>query len=369
MIAEALGCAEFNRLGLRFKQGSFMSVPKPTSPVSHTGPPIAPDPNCPGPLCANCGAAVADAYCGRCGQRALHHVESLREFLGEAAEVLTHADSRVWRTFIPLVFRPGFLTQQYLQGRRASYLPPFRLYIVLSVIFFLVVSFNTDVPNNTAGGHVGAREAASQASAALKQALDESTDPEDRAVLRQQLQRLNTLDEKLTPAAGATEKLSCAQISTGVSLPTWLAPRMISACEKIMADNGKELAQSLFHNIGRAMFVFLPLLAALMKILYWRPKHFYVEHLLLLLHNHAFLFLIMSIFILATRFIHSDTVMSVLNTGLAIYAGYYPYESMRRVYGQGRGITLLKFAVLFCGYSLCAIFTLVLTALYSAATL
>jgi hypothetical protein len=369
MIGNVLGRAEFDRLGLSFKQGSFMSVPTPPSPVSRRAPPIVPDPNRPGPMCANCGAAVADAYCGRCGQRALHHVHSLREFLGEAAEVLTHADSRVWRTFIPLLFRPGFLTQQFLQGRRASYLPPFRLYIVLSVLFFLVMSLDAEGPGNTAGGHVGVRQAASQASAALQQELDESTDPEDRAILRKQLQSLNTLDEKLTPTAGATEKVSCAHISSGVSLPTWLAPRMISACEKIMADNGKELAQSLFHNIGRAMFVFLPLLAALMKILYRRPKHFYVEHLLLLIHNHAFLFLIMSIFMLVTRFIHSAAVMSVLNTGLAIYVGYYPYESMRRVYGQGRGITLLKFAVLFCGYFLCAILTLVLTALYSAATL
>jgi hypothetical protein len=369
MIAEVLGRLEFNRLGLSFNQGSFMSVPTP-SPVSQCEPPVVPvAPSRPDPVCANCGAAVADTYCGRCGQRVEHHLHSLREFLGEATEVLTHADSRVWRTFIPLLFRPGFLTQQFLQGRRASYLPPFRLYIVLSVLFFLVISLHADVPRNTAGGQATARKAASQASAALQQELDESTDPEDQALLRKQLQRLNALDEKLTPAAGATEKVSCSDIANWASLPKWLGPQMTSACEKIKADNGKELAQSLVHNIGRAMFVFLPLLAALMKILYWRPKHYYVEHLLLLLHNHAFLFLIMSVFMLATRFIHSDNVLDVLTMGFLIYVGYYPYGSMRRVYGQGRGITLLKFAVLFCGYFVCAIFTLVLTALYSAATL
>ena len=65
------------------------------------------------------------------------HVPSFVEFLGEAAEVFTHADSRLWRTIAPLLFRPGFLTQQFLQGRRASYLPPFRLYIVVSLLFFL----------------------------------------------------------------------------------------------------------------------------------------------------------------------------------------------------------------------------------------
>ena len=49
------------------------------------------------------------------------------------------------------------------------------------------------------------------------------------------------------------------------------------------------------HNLGRAMFVFLPLMAALMKLLYWRPRRYYLEHLVLLLHNHACVFLLLSI--------------------------------------------------------------------------
>ena len=89
--------------------------------------------------CTNCEAVLHGPYCSSCGQRVLHHSLALGEFLGEAAEVITHADSRVWRTVVPLLFRPGYLTQQFIKGRRASYLPPFRLYLVLSVVFFLVI--------------------------------------------------------------------------------------------------------------------------------------------------------------------------------------------------------------------------------------
>ena len=54
-----------------------------------------------------------------------------------ATEDLTHADSRLWRTLAALLFKPGHLTREFLAGRRARYLPPVRLYLVLSVLFFL----------------------------------------------------------------------------------------------------------------------------------------------------------------------------------------------------------------------------------------
>ena len=55
------------------------------------------------------------------------------------------------------------------------------------------------------------------------------------------------------------------------------------------------------HNIPRAMFMFLPLLALVMKLLYWRPKRYYVEHLLFLIHNHAFVFLAATLLIADRR--------------------------------------------------------------------
>ncbi len=64
----------------------------------------------------------------------------MREFASETFESFTHADSRLWRTLWLLVSKPGFLTVEFLEGRRARYLPPFRLYLVLSVVLFLVAA-------------------------------------------------------------------------------------------------------------------------------------------------------------------------------------------------------------------------------------
>ena len=93
-----------------------------------------------GRQCENCGNAVTQRYCGACGQRLEAPVHSLWHFSRIATEDLTHADSRVWRTLWALLFKPGYLTSEFLAGHRARYLPPVRLYLVISVAFFLVAS-------------------------------------------------------------------------------------------------------------------------------------------------------------------------------------------------------------------------------------
>jgi hypothetical protein len=345
---------------------SFMSSPTPGLPATNGATPLASPDSIGSSLCANCGATVSGAYCSACGQRVQHHVPSLAEFLGEAAEVFTHADSRLWRTFVPLLFRPGFLTQQFLRGRRASYLPPFRLYIVVSLLFFLVFSLTAQVSTHTTISSNPGRDAGSQGLADIQREFDESTDPEERALLRSQLQRMKSLNDKLAPTAEVT---SCSERIHVSSVSSWLQRGLVAACEKTKADQRKELERNLIHNLGRAMFLFLPLLAVLMKLLYLRQKRYYVEHLLLLLHNHAFAFLIMSVFMVATHFMSSHRLIGGLRIALSIYVTYYLYRSIRRVYGQGRTLTLLKFATLAFGYLVCGVFMLMLTAVYSAVTL
>jgi len=100
------------------------------------------------PECLNCGAHLRGQYCGNCGQRARGRLISLWELVRDAFGDLFELDSRLWRTLVPLVVRPGRLTYDYLQGRRARYMPPFRMYLVLSLLFFLVAFFD---PRETFG--------------------------------------------------------------------------------------------------------------------------------------------------------------------------------------------------------------------------
>jgi hypothetical protein len=96
------------------------------------------------PLCPNCDTPLSGQYCWQCGQRSRVRLITLWELLSDAIGDLFELDSRLWRSIVPLLFRPGQLTSDYLAGRRARYMPPFRMYLVLSILFFLVWNVNSD---------------------------------------------------------------------------------------------------------------------------------------------------------------------------------------------------------------------------------
>jgi hypothetical protein len=258
-------------------------------------------------------------------------LHSLWDFLGEATEVLTHADSRLWRTLVPLVLRPGFLTLQFIEGRRASYLSPFRLYFVISILFFVVVS-----ATGARTGHGNSALGSSQATAAT-----------------------------VHPPNPDIDKL-CRDSVSPVPGPSWIRQAFFDACERSQADQGRALREMFIRNLGRAMFLFLPVLAAFMKLLYRKPLRSYVTHLVLLVHNHAFVFLLMSGVLAALYWLRLDPLLVWIIRGLICYLIYYLYRSMQRVYAQSWPLTLVKFTAVLAAYLACAALTVFLTGLYSA---
>ena len=97
---------------------------------------------------------------------------------------------------------------------------------------------------------------------------------------------------------------------------------MRKACMQYLADNGRSVREAFYHALPRAMFLFLPLLAVVMKLLYRRPRHYYVEHLLLLVHNHAFVFLLVTLSWLVQRALPTsspaDIAISLLQLAVQI---------------------------------------------------
>jgi Protein of unknown function (DUF3667) len=300
--------------------------------------------------CDNCGAPVSGRYCGACGQRVEPPVHSLWHFTKVASEDLTHADSRLWRTLTALLFKPGYLTREFSSGRRARYLPPVRLYLVLSVVFFLWAH-------------------------ATKPSYLVSVDTE-HGVSATELGKSAKVSEVYTPFSPArpgespqqrTERL-CRNASYDGPWQKQIAPLVPAVCRRVVEDNGRSLAEAYQHNLPRAMFLFLPLLAAGMKLLYWRPRHYYVEHLLLFLHNHAFVFLI-AMLAWAAGALLPTAVGTALRGAVFIYVLWYVYRSMRVVYGQGRALTFAKLLPLSLFYLVSSALMLAVTTVYSALTL
>lgn len=303
------------------------TAPPATAPVTAAAATAAPVEQ----RCENCGAFVPSRYCGDCGQRRAHSVYSVWHFVGEATEDLTHADSRLWRTLSALLFRPGHLTREFLDGRRANYLPPVRLYLVLSVLFFLTsgAHFNTQ-PMYAPGG-----------AAATQHRGIESGDA--------------------TP--------HCEQIQYDGPWSARLGPALRSSCYKVSQDQGHALRAEITHTLPRALFVLLPLLALFMKLMYWRPRRYYVEHLLFFIHDASAIFLLLTLSWIAKRLIASAGAHQLIDMLVMIYLVVYLYRSVRGVYGQKHLLTALKFAALSFVYAISVSLTIAAAVLYSYLTL
>src|SRR4029453_14213072 len=88
------------------------------------------------PFCHNCGVRLTGPFCAACGQKALPLSVTVHDFFHEFTHEMLHVDGRIWQTVQRLILSPGFLTREYLQGRRARWISPIRLYLIFSVAFF-----------------------------------------------------------------------------------------------------------------------------------------------------------------------------------------------------------------------------------------
>jgi len=93
------------------------------------------------PACASCGTILAGPYCYTCGEKRLHrHDYALRHFLEHNVDTLTHFDLRVLRDLCQQLCRPGFLAAEWLQGRRIRHAQPVQLFLITNLLFYLVAS-------------------------------------------------------------------------------------------------------------------------------------------------------------------------------------------------------------------------------------
>jgi hypothetical protein len=292
------------------------------------------------PNCLNCGTHLRGQYCGSCGQRSRSRLIKLWQLISEAFGDLFELDSRLWQTIVPLVIRPGRLTHDYLQGRRARYMPPFRMYLVLSLIFFVVAFFNPREELSLFFEAPVEQEVAADA--------DEEEEEEHGVIVAFNDNGENEVEDDCEVEADDVE-----------GMPAFLARRLTpervrQVCEQIVADEGKTLLEKVTNNVPTALIVLLPLMALVLKALYPLSRRYYVEHLLFFVHLHAFFFLLFTLQILFVRLTAALAVPELVTTlvivASSIYIPVYLFVAMRRVYAQGRFVTFVKYIALTAAY-------------------
>lgn len=321
-------------------------------------------------VCRNCGAPWVGQYCPVCGQRSPVRVLTLWELIKEATDDLTHSDSRVWRTLFPLMLKPGLLTREYLLGRRARYLPPFRLYLVLSVLCFLTLGLGDNDQDFF------------QAQADLSAELAKM-EPAERAAAEKQLRELERLREAGLPIPSPTSQpkgstdpaaqpetrrqMDCEQVQA--SSPV-LAERAKTVCRELNTEGGwRRFGEEIVDNVPQMMFVFLPLIAFVSFLLHAFSGRYYVEHLLFFVHFHAFVFVAFVVQGLLSwggqSFRPIGFVAGLFALVLLFYLPIYLYKAMRLVFGQRRWLAIPKFVLLSTAYVACLAITFVGLILYT----
>ena len=373
------------------------------APPAAAAPPVVP-PAASKP-CGNCGAPMRGPYCYACGQPEKGMIRHLASVMADVADTIFNVDSRIFRSILPLYLRPGFLTNEYFAGRRTRYVTPFRLFFFLCVISFFAIQFTLDLDdvnfNLVGDGHTGGVERAQTAEEVdqhLKAALEgiatarsatgaaksatRQLDRAEREVREKATQRLEYIkarqaaiaagrapppdpDDEDAPTLmfdGTPWDPAAHPIEIG-----WL-PAFANARLNAMAAHAKdnmlaarkhpaEAVARLFSVLPQTLFVLMPLFALMLKIAYIFKRRLYMEHLMVALHSHAFIFLSLLVLVVLHLSIGWATtgagwllpILTLLRAAAWTWIPIYLFLMAKRVYRQGWWMTTFKFCLVgFC---------------------
>jgi hypothetical protein len=259
--------------------------------------------------CLNCGQALTERYCGRCGQKRLPTDLTLRELLHETTHELVHWDGKIPATLKALFFKPGLLTLDFFAGRRARWLAPLRLYLLCSITYFLSGAMVEAIT------HRSVRDMA-EITITNPDGTKELT-PEGR----------NELEEGWPARLFGMERLERA------------------------AANPVQLNREIQLILPKAMFLILPIFAALTRLAWRRKQPRYPAHLYLALHLHAAWFGAMAIQTIVEGVIPFAAVEVVAGLGAFGYVVWYGLLTVRRVFNDSWPLTLAKVLAVSVAYS------------------
>jgi hypothetical protein len=312
--------------------------------------------------CLNCGTILEGYYCHNCGQENVELHESFGHMMNHTISDYFHFDHQFFHTLKPLLFKPGFLTNEYMSGRRAQYLHPIKMYIFISIVYFLLL-FKTNgdsnlVRVNDSGKSADKEVVATQAKKTGETVVDYGNTPNGWF-------HSTTKDTSYAEYLANQKKLSENDRDSFFG-KIW--NKKTFEYREQYGNHAKEVfIEELRHNIPKMMFLLLPLFALILKVAFWSNKKFYVEHLIYSFHFHCFQFLFLAFFMLLQLILlpFSKSVIEWLTLPATLYVIWYIYRSLRVVYHRNIFRTITKmigmWIMYFAALSFCVTLVFVIT--------
>lgn len=304
--------------------------------------------------CLNCGAFVQGRFCQNCGQENIEPKETFLGMVQHFFEDITHYDGKFFSTLRTLLFRPGFLSKEYVNGRRMRYLHPVRMYVFTSTVFFIFffsLGFNKNVGRKSSSMNMQEKDSAiavlkslpdtSETKARLIHILSDS----NLIISKNHLKKL--VDSSKTPK-GEKEineiYQNLGQINTYTN-GSGISKKFSGMVKGEKADEKRDAFLDYFlHKLPYALFLSLPLMAFILYLLYIRHKQFYFfHHGVFTVHLYIFNFIALLLFLLSEKYIPESIIGDYLSVTLILLPGLYMFLAMKNFYGQGWIKTFVKF--------------------------
>jgi hypothetical protein len=281
--------------------------------------------------CLNCNTPLSGQFCSECGQRDIPPYPSTRELVVDAFWELSGWDGRFASTARALVRSPGLLTREFLEGRRARYLSPLRLYLLASLAYFLIAAV---VPQVRVNGK-----------------------PQDDVRVGVVGSRPERVAEVTTRSIKQPETLTAEERARALK-DAEKAPSIMRPFVRKVVGDPKGFRLGMREAMPRLLFALLPVFAGIVALFYRGRK--YPEHLYFAIHLHAFIFVAMAVSAL-TRFAHYVPLATLASTLAILGVPVYATLAFRRVYGGTVGKTIAKEFAIGIIYSVVSLVALIVT--------
>jgi hypothetical protein len=337
--------------------------------------------------CENCGTKLEGPFCHKCGQHDFEFHRSFWHVFLEGLESFLHFDSKLFHTVATLLFQPGRLTAAFNAGKRASQMPPLRLYIFVSLVFFFLFFLNNHAPDRLVGNALGPNvnvvtpdeEAIKRAwteagesfahKAEGKRTVDLVREAAEKTRLAAEAGRAKARepDHPAAPAAETSAESDdhpAPPSGTDAKKPgrTHNAPfvQWLEAQGRRLSDPEQQrgMIEKFMHALPKILLFCLPFFALYTRVLFRKAGLVYLQHLVLALHVHTMI-LIWSMLKNGWVFLAglaSPAAAAWIATVFNIWLFLYPFLMFRRLFAGSWVKTVFKTGLLCSVYGCTLVF-------------
>ncbi|AUP77227.1 DUF3667 domain-containing protein [Flavivirga eckloniae] len=326
--------------------------------------------------CKNCENQFEESFkfCPHCGQQAKDDLTVRVLFYNTISNYFSF-DARFFKSFLPLLFKPGYLAKTFVEGRRLMYLHPAQLYLFISVVFFFLLSATVvrkQVQNLDEGLKKTFKTSLVSDSLRLENIKEIDSIKFDSILLPisnnkifgVDKEEIKVLDSVIKAEASTSKNSGSSFLMNKNKIDSLLATDSsdkeiykamgmsddanyitkkfyIQVLKFYKQRNGGQILQAIYDTIPISLFVLLPIFALILKLLFYNRGR-YAHHLVFSFYFFSFLFTVFSLILIVNNFIKVSNGIDFL---LVVSTFFYLLVAIKRFYNQGWFSSFIKASI------------------------